>query len=112
MSKENLVKLMEAATEDEQLMQQLQSADSYEAVKTLAAAQGFDLGDLSTEEAQRTVDVLTGGASGELSEEELEMVAGGFNIGMPPTLNFNIGMPPTLKKGFSNIVAQGGDGGI
>ena len=112
MSKENLVKLLEAATADEQLMQQLQSTSSYEDVKNLAREQGFELGDLSAEEAQRTADVLTGAASGELSEEELELVAGGFNIGMPPTLNFNIGMPPTLKKGFSNIVASSGNGSI
>ena len=112
MSKENLIKLMETAATDEQLMQQLQSADSYEAVKTLAAERGFELGDLSAAEAQRTVDVITGAASGELSEEELQLVAGGFNIGMPPTLKFNIGMPPTLKKDFSNIVASSGNGSI
>ena len=80
------MKLLEAAADDDQLGQQLQSASSYEEIKRLARQQGFDLGDLSEEEAQRTADVLTGQASGELSEEELELVAGGFNIGMPPTL--------------------------
>jgi len=99
MSKENLVKLLEAAAEDEQLGQQLQSASSYKEVKNLARQQGFDLGDLSEEEAGRTVGVVTGEISEELSDEELELVAGGFNIGMPPTLKFNIGMPPTLKTG-------------
>ena len=99
MSKENLVKLLEAAAEDEQLGQQLQSASSYKEVKSLARQQGFDLGDLSEEEAGRTVGVVTGEISEELSDEELELVAGGFNIGMPPTLKFNIGMPPTLKTG-------------
>ncbi len=77
MSKENLVKLMEVAAADEQLMQKLQSADSYEVVKSLATARGFELGDLSAEEAQRTVQVLSGAANEELSEEELELVAGG-----------------------------------
>jgi predicted ribosomally synthesized peptide with nif11-like leader len=99
MSKENLVKLLEAAAEDEQLGQQLQRASSYEDVKSLARQQGLDLGDLSEEEAGRTVGVVTGEISEELSDEELELVAGGFNIGMPPTLKFNIGMPPTLKTG-------------
>ena len=99
MSKENLIKLMQAAAEDEQLQQRLQNADGYETVKNLARQQGFDLGDLSEEEAGRTVGVVTGEISEELSDEELELVAGGFNIGMPPTLKFNIGMPPTLKTG-------------
>ena len=80
MSKENLVKLMEVAAGDEQLMQKLRSADSYGAVKSLAAARGFELGDLSAEEAQRTVQVLGGAATEELSEEELELVAGGGAI--------------------------------
>jgi predicted ribosomally synthesized peptide with nif11-like leader len=80
MSKENLVKLMQAAAENEQLGQQLQSASSYEEVKNLARQQGFDLGDLSAEAAGRTVDVLSGEASGELSDEELELVAGGNNF--------------------------------
>ena len=77
MSKENLIKLMQAATEDEQLQQRLQNADSYEEVKNLANQQGFDLGDLSAENAQRAVDVITGETSEELSDEELELVAGG-----------------------------------
>jgi hypothetical protein len=64
---------------------------------------------VTPDEAQRTIDVVTGVASEELSDEELELVAGGFNIGMPPTLNFNIGMPP-MKKDFSNIVASSGNG--
>ena len=107
MSKENLIKLIEAATADEQLMQRLQSADSFEAIKTLAAEQELDLGDLSAEDAKRTVDVITGEASGELSDEEMELVSGGFNIGMPPT----------LTKGFSfgverKIVANGGGSDI
>ena len=94
MSKENLVKLMQVAAEDEQLQQQLQNADSYEEVKTLAQEQGFDLGDLSAAEAQRTIDVVSGAVTEELSDEELELVAGGFNIGMPPTIKQNVhGLP-------------------
>ena len=107
MSKENLVKLMGAAAVDEQLMQQLQSAGSYEEVKNLARQQGFDLGNVSEEDAARTFAVATGEINDELSDEELELVAGGFNIGMPPT----------LTKGFSfgverKIAAQSGTGSI
>ena len=78
MSKENLIKLMEATAEDEELKRQWQSASSYEEVKNLARQQGFDLGDLSAEEAKRTIGVVTGEITEELSDEELEMVAGGI----------------------------------
>ena len=101
MSKENLVKLLEAAAANEQFRQQLQSANSYEAVKKLARERGFDLGDLSAAEAQRTVDVVTGAITEELSDEELELVAGGAYDLNPNDVSFNIGMPPTLTKGFS-----------
>ena len=60
MSKENLIKLMEATAEDEQLKQQWQRADSYEEIKNLASQQNFDLGDLSQEEATRTIGVVAG----------------------------------------------------
>jgi len=81
MSRENLVKLMEAAAADEQLMQQLQRASSYEDIKNLAAAQGFELGDVSEEEAARMFAVATGEIDDELSDEEMELVAGGFVYG-------------------------------
>ena len=82
MSKENLVKLLEAAAADEQLRQQLQSASSYEDVKSLAHQQSLDLGNLSEEEAGRTVGVITGEITEELSDEELELVSGGWSWGM------------------------------
>ena len=77
MSKENLVKLLEVATADEQLGQQMQRANSYEDIKALARTQGFDLGNLSEAEAKRMIDVMTGAVTDELSDEELELVAGG-----------------------------------
>ena len=80
MSKENLVKLLETAATDEQLGQQLQSTSSYEDIKSLAREQGFDLGDLSEEEARRTIGVITGEITEELSDEELEMVAGAAEL--------------------------------
>jgi hypothetical protein len=82
MSKENLVKLLETAGEDDQLMAQLQQADSYEAVKSLARQQSLDLGNLSEEEAKRTVGVVTGEITEELSDEELELVSGGWSWGL------------------------------
>ena len=75
MSRENLIKLIQAAGEDEQLMAELQQVDSYEAVKNLARQQGFDLGDLSSAKATRTVGVITGEIKEELTDDELEMVA-------------------------------------
>ena len=103
MSKQNLIKLMETAAADEQLRQQLESADSYQAVKSLAAEQGLELGDLSAEEAQRTVDVITGEASGELSDEEMELVSGG-------SLNFEEIKVTFKLSGI--VVASGGGSGI
>lgn len=88
MSKENLIKLMEAAADDEQLQQQLQKAGSYDEVKSMAREQGFDLGDLSEEEAGRTMGVIAGEITEELSDEELELVAGGITYNdkaFPPT---------------------------
>lgn len=101
MSKENLIKLMQAAAEDEQLQQRLQNADSYETVKTLAREQGYDLGDLSEEEAGRTVGVVTGQIKEELSDEELELVAGGWSWG-ETNEGFYEGWPTKGTKGLSS----------
>ncbi len=87
MSKENLVKLMQAVAEDEQLKAQLQQADSYEDIKNLARQQSLDLGDLSEEEAARTIGVATGEISEELSDEELELVASGVKGDVHPWMN-------------------------
>ena len=78
MSKENLVKLMEAVASDPQLEQQWQHAASYQAIKTLAHKLDIDLGDLSEQEAVRTIGVVTGAITEELSEGELDLVTGGF----------------------------------
>jgi predicted ribosomally synthesized peptide with nif11-like leader len=105
MSKENLVKLLEAAAADEQLMQQLQSTKSYEEVKNLARQQGFDLGDLSEEEAGRTVGVVTGEITEELTDEELEMVAGGrkaYDLN-PNDLSFYEGWPTGRQFGLPDL---------
>jgi hypothetical protein len=80
MSKENLLKLMQAAAKDDQLLQQIQNSANFDEVKTLAEGLGLHLGDLTVAEAQRTVDAATGNADGELTDEEMEMVAGGLNF--------------------------------
>lgn len=87
MSKENLIKLLETATVDEQLMQQLQNTTGYEEIKSVAGEHGFDLGNLSEEEAGRTVGVVTGEVQEELTDEELEMVAGGVKCDVHPWMN-------------------------
>lgn len=79
MSKENFAKFLQATAADQQLRQKFENAKTLEDVKNLAREQGYDLGDLSSEEAARTFDVVTGEIQKkELSEEELELVAGGL----------------------------------
>ncbi|MCB0196145.1 MAG: Nif11-like leader peptide family RiPP precursor [Anaerolineae bacterium] len=84
MSRENLIKLLETTASNASLKKQLLNKN-YEEIKSVAQVHGFDLGDLTEEEANRTIDVLAGTISDELSDEELELVAGGgsgkmFNI--------------------------------
>lgn len=75
MSKENLIKLLEAASADEQLLQELQQTSNYEAIKQVASQHGYALGDLSEEEARQIYTLVMG--EGELSDEALDSVAGG-----------------------------------
>jgi predicted ribosomally synthesized peptide with nif11-like leader len=92
MSKENLVRLLEAASSDDQLMQELQSSENFQEIKKLASAQGFDLGDLSAEEANRTMAAMTGTANdAELSDEDLDEVAGGFSLNFEKITRKGIG---------------------
>ena len=92
MSNENLVKLLEAASSDDQLMQQLQSSENFQEIKKLASAQGYDLGDLSAEEANRTMAAITGNLDdAELSDEELDEVAGGISLNFEKITRKGIG---------------------
>ncbi len=72
--------------------------------ENLARQQSLDLGDLSEEEAARTIGVATGEISEELSDEELELVAGGVKCDVHPWMN-----SIQLSK---IIVASGGGSGI
>ncbi|WP_066384604.1 MULTISPECIES: Nif11-like leader peptide family natural product precursor [unclassified Anabaena] len=77
MSKEALVKMFEAAKEDAALQQQLEKADGYAEAVKIGAENGFNF---TEEEAQAFLAErgLIEGPEGELSEEALEAVAGGW----------------------------------
>lgn len=101
MSNENLVKLLEAASTDAQLMQQLQNSENFQEIKKLASARGYDLGNLSVEEANRTMAAMTGTANdAELSDEQLDEVAGGFSLNFEEIKRINrkqIGSAPSCQ---------------
>jgi hypothetical protein len=98
MSRENLIRLLDAASSDQELASELENAAGFEEVKSLAGQRGFDLGDLSAQEANRTVEMVARAAADELSDGDLEQVAGGFNIGMPKK-GVKLDLPNV--KGFS-----------
>lgn len=105
MSKENLVKLLEAAAADEQLMKELQASENYREIKDLADARGYDLGDLSADEANRTMAALNSStAEAELSDEQLEDVAGGYlKLG---DIKFDVFKRPEKNVGASKPSCQ------
>lgn len=103
MSRDNLVKLLEAASTNEKLMGQLQKAASYEEIKRVAGTNGFDLGNLSEEEAMRIYSLAAGEEEEgeELSEDELDMVAGGRSMSFKiDVLRPRFG--PTTKAGVGS----------
>lgn len=75
MSRENLAKLLKSAAKDEQLKARLEGTDSYDSLKSLAKERGLDISDVKEEDAATVVCVA---GSKELSEDELQKVAGGF----------------------------------
>ena len=77
MSKEAIEQLFQAANEDAALQQKLESADGYAEAVKIGADNGFNF---TEDEAQAFLaerGVLEG-PEGELSEEALEAVAGGW----------------------------------
>lgn len=73
-----------ATATDQKLHWQFDRAQAFEDVKGLARAQGYGLGELSSEEAARTFDVVTSQIQNEeLTEKHLEMIAGGILIDFP-----------------------------
>ncbi len=91
--------LFMAANSDEMLKKQLEAATSLESLVEVAARQGYELtvADLETlryrvqEQAQLSADEFNGD---ELSEQELELVAGGFLGPVPITISLFPNWPP------------------
>ena len=77
MSKENLISFLQSVTNDAQLSARLQKQVSYDDFKAIAKDRGFDLGDLSPEDARAIMQIVTGQTSEKLTANELEMVAAG-----------------------------------
>lgn len=100
MSKENLIKLFQDASKDDELAKELQSASDYSQLKRVASERGYDISNLKEEEAVRTLGIATGAIKDELSEEELEAVAGGFLLEIS---GLKVALPSVWKKGFTKI---------
>jgi predicted ribosomally synthesized peptide with nif11-like leader len=70
---ENLKAFLEAASKDRTLAGRLKEADTPEAVLALAAEQGFAL-------SAADLEISAAPAAGEISDDELDAVAGGGNF--------------------------------
>lgn len=99
-SKDNLIKLFQTASKDDQLAKELQSANDYGQLQRIAGEHGCNIGDLREEEAVRTLGVATGAIKDELSEEELEAVAGGFLLEIS---GFKVALPATWRKDLAKL---------
>ena len=81
MAIENIIKLMEIAQDKPELASKLETADSPEVVVGLGAVEGLEF---TTEEAEafreQLIKLQDESENGELSEEALEAVAGGFRL--------------------------------
>jgi predicted ribosomally synthesized peptide with nif11-like leader len=79
MSKEAVEQMFQAAATDTALQQMLESADGYAAAVAIGAENGFNF---TEEEAQAVLSErgLIEGLEGELSDEALEAVAGGWGF--------------------------------
>lgn len=89
MSKQNLAKLVQKASQDDGVRKRLEAATSYDEIKRLASEQGLDLGSLEENAAAQIIRHATGQTEKELSVEELESVAGGFYEGWPVGLKMD-----------------------
>ena len=98
MSKEAFEQMFLAASEDPNLLQKLENASEYTEAVSIGAENGFNF---TEEEAQAFLNEqgLMEVEQGELSDEDLEAVAGGFirfknnkfHFGSSFTFNINIG---------------------
>ncbi|MBE9234126.1 Nif11-like leader peptide family RiPP precursor [Cuspidothrix issatschenkoi LEGE 03284] len=79
MSKEAVEKMFQAAATNTDLQQKLESASGYAEAVTIGAENGFNF---TEEDAQAVLSErgLIEGLEGELSDEALEAVAGGWDL--------------------------------
>lgn len=85
MSKENLMNLLKASTNDEQLLKAMLACKSSDELKVFAGKKGYEISDLSNDEIVRAVKFATG--DDELTEEQIQEVAGGF-LSTDPRVTF------------------------
>lgn len=90
---------MQLILENDELMMGLVSAKTPEELNAVLARQGFELEGISADEAFEMVqDKIARAESGELSEEELEAVSGGwYNIA-------GIALQAALTSGWASVV--------
>jgi predicted ribosomally synthesized peptide with nif11-like leader len=88
MSKEALEQMFQAASEDPNLRQKLENASGYTEAVIIGAENGFNF---TEEEAQVFVSEqgLMEVEEGELSNEDLEAVAGGFSFSINGTFKIS-----------------------
>ena len=95
MSEEQLAALLAKLKDDEGLQEKLKGASDLDAVLVIAKEAGFDVSkaDWLKYQAQRTL---------ELSDEDLEKVAGGGGDGVPVTSDewFRVGKAPQPKHRY------------
>jgi predicted ribosomally synthesized peptide with nif11-like leader len=77
MSKESIEQLFQAANEDLTLQQKLENANGYAEAVQIGAENGYEFTEQEAE-AFLVERGIVGGPEGELSEEALEAVAGGW----------------------------------
>ncbi|MEG3969630.1 Nif11-like leader peptide family natural product precursor, partial [Microcoleus sp. T2B6] len=96
MAIENVVKLLQAAQENPELASKLETVTSSEQVVEIGAGEGLEF---TTEEAeafrQKLIAMTQNAENGELSEEELDDVAGGF---LNKILNFSANSYDTMSQ--------------
>lgn len=86
MSKESLQGFYVAIQDDASAIEQLKSADSKEALSQMAVELGAEKGfSFTTEEVLSAISALEKANEEELSDSELELVAGGKGGGSRPT---------------------------
>lgn len=82
MSKQAVGEMMAAAANDVALQQKIETADGFAQVVEIGAENGYEFTEVELQALLRERGIPSGdSADGELSEEALEAVAGGFIIG-------------------------------